>query len=181
MLEFIAYSAVALAWLLCLFTVLQLSGREFRGALLAMALVLIGGIAIVAARNNSIGIGWMQSASLRSDAVALGVLPATLATCVGVLMAGRRARSWAVPTAVASCMACAVAALAALAIGRSGWYWEFVAAILAGVLLAVIGTKAAMRRDSSANSRLVFGVAAAFGAFLALGGTALLFAWRATA
>lgn len=181
MLELVAYGAVAVAWLLCLFTVLQLSAPGSRRALVAMSLVLIAGIAVVAARNRTIGVGWMQNAELRSDAIALGVLPATIATCIGVLVAGSTARSWATPTALLSCLACAIASFAALAIGRSGWYWEFVAAIVAGLLMAAVGSTAALRRDSSANERLVYGAAATFGVFLAIGGTALLVAWRATA
>lgn len=176
-----ATTFVALAWLACLFQVLQAHGAGDRRNLGAGMLVLVAGAAVVAGRGSGVGFDWLRIASLRSDAVALGVLVPTLAALaasVGLDRTRHPAR-W-VPAAIAA-VACVAAGFAALTIGRSGWYWEFVAIICGGLVLAASGVGALRWQGAGANAKLVAGSGVLLGAFFTVGGIALLLAWRALA
>ncbi len=182
MLEQVAIIAGAVAWLACIFTVLQLVELRAHGALAGMVGIVVVGALAVATRNHELGVEWLRSAGLRSDALALTVLPAACATSAGTLSTSSVRRSrWGPTTASVAAFACAVTGIAALAIGRSEWYWEFVAVMVAGVLLAVTGAATTFRRGASPNIRVVFACAGVFGVFLFVGGAALLAAWRALA
>ncbi len=182
MLELVAGTGVALAWLACVFTALQLADADERRGFVPLVLTLAAGAGIVLGRTGEFGVEWLRSASLRSDAYALGALPASVAVALATHATEdvRRSR-WAPATAAIAALCCAAVGIAALAIGRSGWYWEFVAVIVGGVALAGVGLSAVLRRGASAEVRVVFGAAIAFGAFLAGGGVLLLVAWRSLA
>jgi hypothetical protein len=182
MLGLIAITAVVAAWLACTFTILQLLELHARRALAAMVGVVAVGALALATRNHELGLEWLRSTRLRSDALALAVLPAALATATGVATTARARRStWGPAAASMAALACAVTGVAALAIGRSGWYWEFVAVIVAGALLLLVGAATALRREVGPNERITYVGAALFGGFLVVGGSALLVAWRSLA
>ncbi len=180
MLETIAFTALAATWMGCAFTALQLTAREDRRALLSLLAMVVAGILVLMTRTSPTGLGWIRSEALRSDALALGSLVPLLATATGTLLHRRvRTRAWALPTVAISSFSCAVASVCALAVGRSGWYWEFVATIVAGAMLTLVGALGATRASWNPDARIALGVAGAFGAFLAVGGILMLLAWRA--
>jgi hypothetical protein len=79
---------------------------------------------------------------------------------------------------VVAAIACSSAGTAALAMGRSTRSWDFAAMIVGGVLLALVGALAVLRRGASANERVAFGTATLAGAFQAAASVALLVAWN---
>lgn len=182
MLDEITFALLAIAWIACTFAALQLVELRAWGSIGAVGISVAVGVVVIATRDQAIGFNWIRSASLRSDAYALAALPAMVATTSGVLAQGAARRStWGPNAAAVACVGGAGVAVAALAIGRSGWYWEFVTVIAAGALLCVIGVLTALRRDAAVELRLAHGCLAAFGAFLAVGGALMCIAWRSIA
>lgn len=179
MIDTIAFAATAATWLAFLFCILQLAELRARHALSACAVVLVSGVLLVGMRTGGWDIGWLRSLSLRSDAYAtMALVPLVGAASAPFLHAQARRSAWAPTSAIAAAMSCAAANLAALAIGRSGWYWEFVGLVVAGTALVVVGGAASLRHGTPANLRLTYATAAAAGAFLLVGGLLLLLAWR---
>jgi hypothetical protein len=178
----IATTGLALAWAGCCFTALQLVDRRSRFGLVALTTGLIVGLAMLAVRDGSFGISWIRSPRLHSDAISLGSIAPMLAVGAAVILHPHSRRStWGPATLLAVSSGCVLAAFAALVLGRSSWYWEFVALIAGGALMLLGGSLVAMRRRASPNLRVVFGAIGAFGAFLVGGGTLMLLAWRSLA
>jgi hypothetical protein len=180
MLETFALVSLAATWLACTFTALQLIGSRDRIGLVALVAGVAVGFVLVATRSDFGDIEWLRDAARRSDALAIGALTATLGTVAGSMARpGTRRRTWAIVAAVSATIACAATGIAALALGRSSWYWEFVAVIVAGILMTSSTAAPALRRASPLETRVLAGGVAAFGGFLMVGATLLLLAWRA--
>ena len=182
MADAIASGAVAATWLAWCFVLLQFATTGRRIPTTIMLVSIAVGIAVLASRvGSNVGFEWLRGQRLRSDAFALGALVPVLSLALGTWMVDRRGTIQGSLPLLLGSLACGAAGIAALAIGRSGWYWEFVAVVVAGVLLAATGALGAVRGSSSANVRIVLGSFAAFGGFLTVGGTLMLLAWQATA
>lgn len=168
------------AWFALAFLALQVLERRHVRSAIAMCTALAVGVALLAIRDGAVGFGWLRSESLRSDALALGSFVPMLAVNSAVLADREvRASSWGSITAAACCASCIGAAGVALVLGRSSWYWEFVALVGAGMLLGAVGAVGVLTRDASTNARIVWGTAGAAGAFIVIAGMLLLLAWRA--
>jgi hypothetical protein len=175
-------AATAIAWLACTFVVLQAATTGARRALVAMSGALLAATLLALARTRFPDPSWLREAALRSDAFAIAALAPALA-CAAALVADPAVRSagWARVASAVTAFATAAAGIGALAIGRAGWYWEFVAIVGGGALLLAVGLVGAFDRRLAADPRIAAGAAAVFGGFLTIGGALLLLAWRALA
>ncbi|MCW2956893.1 MAG: hypothetical protein JWO69_1762 [Thermoleophilia bacterium] len=181
MTELVASIAVAVAWAVATFTGLQLITARRRRAVAALAGIALLGVALAGTRTGNFGYGWLRSQQLQSDALAIGALVPTIAVAVAAAVARELRATWALAATLTAAGACATAGLAALAIGRAGWYWEFAAIMVAGLTLLIAGIGGAVGATGRPNHRVVAGGVALFGAFLASGGALLLAAWTALA
>jgi hypothetical protein len=134
---------------------------------------------VVATRGDGLGFEWLRADARRSDALALAALVPTLALGIGtMLQRDVRSQPWVPISNVAAAFCCAIAGTCALTIGRSTWPWDFAALLIAGIVMAAVGSNAAVRARSRPNTRLVFGTIATFGGFLTAGTGMLLVAWN---
>jgi hypothetical protein len=174
--------ALCAAWLGCLFIALNAwSANQRRVTVVVLACIALG-VVLILARDRFQGFEWLRSERLRSDAVAIAALVPCVATSLGVLSARTARRStWMLVIGILVAFSATFAGIGAIAIGRAGWYWEFVTVVVAGVAMATLGTVGASRGDAGVNERIAFGAAATFGTFVAIGGGAMLVAWRSIA
>lgn len=181
-LETIAWIAVALSWTICLFAGLQLLDRRLPRGPLVLIATLVLGMLVIATRGETFGFAWLRDDARRSDAIALAALLPTLALGLGTMLEpDARTRTWVPISNVVAAFCCAVAGTCALVLGRSIWTWDFAALLVAGAMMAAVGTNAAIRARSMPNVRLVFGTIATFGIFLTVGTGLLLAAWSSLA
>jgi hypothetical protein len=172
--------AVACTWAVAVFAALQLASTRHPRALATLMALLALGVALIGLRTGTFGYAWLRHERLRSDALALGALVPLVATTAALFGARATRTTWGMACGIASSTCCGVAGFAALVVGRSGWYWEFVAIIVAGAAFLAFGAMGATSRALGPNRRIVAGTAALFGCFLAVGGGLLLVAWNAT-
>jgi uncharacterized membrane protein len=174
--------AICAAWLGCLFVALNAwSANQRRISVVVLGCIALGAV-LVLARDRLQGLEWLRSERLRSDAVAIAALVPCVATGLGVVSTrtGRHS-TWMLATGILVALAATFAGVGAIAIGRAGWYWEFVTVVVAGAAIAALGALGALRRAAGANERIVFGTAGTFGVFVAISGGAMLLAWRSIA
>lgn len=177
----IASGAVLIAMAALAFTLLQLGSVQRAGGLYGAAGTLLVSLALLATRDPGLGVAWLRNAERRSDAIAFGVGIPVLAILIGLLAARIIRVRWAQITLVVASLSGAIGAFAAIEIGRSTWYWEFVALVLSGSALLIVATAGLLERAASPNRRVVFGTLAAMGAFTTLGGVLLTAAWASLA
>ena len=178
MLEYVAYGALAATWLACLFQMLQLADQRRRRGLLVSLAVALAGVGAIALRSSQPGFDWLRSADLRSDALALGTLVPLLAVAVGTWSVDRSGRAGTIAPIIIAGLCSVIVGMAALAIGRAGWYWEFVLVVAAGAVLMITGWQGMRRTESGANTRFIAASVGVLGAFFVLAGSLLWLAWQ---
>ena len=177
----IASAAVLVAMAALAFTLLQLGSEAKAGGLYAAAGTLLLSTALLATRDEGLGVAWLRHAGRRSDAIAFGVGIPVLAILVGVLAARAIRSRWAQVTLASAALTGILGAFAAVEIGRSTWYWEFVALVLSGIALLTVAVPGVLDRSASPNRRIVLGTLTAMGAFTTVGGALLAAAWASLA
>ncbi|MCB0878985.1 MAG: hypothetical protein KDC46_08395 [Thermoleophilia bacterium] len=175
----IAVISVLVAWTCVAFAMLQLWTAGHRRAILGPAVVLLVGIVVAYRHGHGTGLEWLRSERLRSDAYALALLVATLATAAGWACSGSARRSaWSPIAATVAAFSSVVGGAASLALGRSSGYWDFCAVIVGGGVLALVAGATAARRGTTPDVRIVWATAAVIGVVSSLAGGMLLAAWR---